>query len=70
MVTWPSTAAAPGPPGTLHGLIAGGHRARTPAPLTPDCGFATFAGHPIAPAARAEATLRALAEAAALVRRG
>jgi 5-methyltetrahydropteroyltriglutamate--homocysteine methyltransferase len=38
--------------------------------LTPDCGFATFADNPIAPAARAEAMLRALAGAAALVRRG
>jgi 5-methyltetrahydropteroyltriglutamate--homocysteine methyltransferase len=38
--------------------------------LTPDCGFATFADNPIAPAARAEATMRAIAEAAALVRRG
>jgi 5-methyltetrahydropteroyltriglutamate--homocysteine methyltransferase len=38
--------------------------------LAPDCGFATFADNPIAPAARAEATLRALAEAAALVGRG
>ncbi len=38
--------------------------------LTPDCGFATFADNPIASAARAEATLRALAEAAARVRRG
>jgi 5-methyltetrahydropteroyltriglutamate--homocysteine methyltransferase len=38
--------------------------------LTPDCGFATFADTPIAPAATAEATLRAIVEAAALVRRG
>jgi 5-methyltetrahydropteroyltriglutamate--homocysteine methyltransferase len=38
--------------------------------LTPDCGFATFADNPIATAARAEATLRALAEAAVLARRG
>jgi 5-methyltetrahydropteroyltriglutamate--homocysteine methyltransferase len=38
--------------------------------LTPDCGFATFADTPIAPAAVAEANLRALVEAAELVRRG
>jgi 5-methyltetrahydropteroyltriglutamate--homocysteine methyltransferase len=38
--------------------------------LTPDCGFATFADTPITPAAPAEATLRAMVEAAALVRRG
>ena len=38
--------------------------------LTPDCGFATFADTPIAPAATAEAKLRAIVEAAALVRRG
>ena len=38
--------------------------------LTPDCGFATFADNPIAPAARAEATLRAIADATTLVRRG
>ena len=38
--------------------------------LTPDCGFATFADTPIASAAVAEAKLRALVEAAELVRRG
>jgi 5-methyltetrahydropteroyltriglutamate--homocysteine methyltransferase len=38
--------------------------------FTPDCGFATFADNPIAPAARAEATMRAIAAAAGLVRRG
>ena len=38
--------------------------------LTPDCGFATFADTPITSAAVAEATLRALVEAAELVRRG
>jgi 5-methyltetrahydropteroyltriglutamate--homocysteine methyltransferase len=38
--------------------------------LTPDCGFATFADNPIAPAAVAEAKLRTLAAAAASVRRG
>jgi 5-methyltetrahydropteroyltriglutamate--homocysteine methyltransferase len=38
--------------------------------LTPDCGFATFADTPIAPAATAEAKLRAIVEAAALLRRG
>jgi 5-methyltetrahydropteroyltriglutamate--homocysteine methyltransferase len=38
--------------------------------LTPDCGFATFADTPIAGADAAEAMLRALVEAADLVRRG
>jgi 5-methyltetrahydropteroyltriglutamate--homocysteine methyltransferase len=38
--------------------------------LTPDCGFATFADTPIAPAAVAEAKLRAIVEAVALLRRG
>jgi 5-methyltetrahydropteroyltriglutamate--homocysteine methyltransferase len=38
--------------------------------LTPDCGFATFADNPIASAPIAEAKLRAIAEAAAIVRRG
>ena len=38
--------------------------------LTPDCGFATFADTPIASATVAEAKLRALVEAAELVRRG
>jgi 5-methyltetrahydropteroyltriglutamate--homocysteine methyltransferase len=38
--------------------------------LTPDCGFATFADNPLATAAVAEAKLRALVEAATLVRRG
>jgi 5-methyltetrahydropteroyltriglutamate--homocysteine methyltransferase len=38
--------------------------------LTPDCGFATFADNPVSSPAVAEAKLRALGEAAALVRRG
>jgi 5-methyltetrahydropteroyltriglutamate--homocysteine methyltransferase len=38
--------------------------------LTPDCGFATFADTPITGAEVAEAKLRALVEAAALLRRG
>jgi 5-methyltetrahydropteroyltriglutamate--homocysteine methyltransferase len=38
--------------------------------LTPDCGFATFADNPVASAPIAEAKLRAIAEAAAIVRRG
>lgn len=38
--------------------------------LTPDCGFATFADTPIAPAGVAEAKLHAIVEAARLVRRG
>ena len=38
--------------------------------LTPDCGFATFADTPIASAEVAEAKLRAVVEAAELVRRG
>jgi 5-methyltetrahydropteroyltriglutamate--homocysteine methyltransferase len=38
--------------------------------LTPDCGFATFADNAVATAAIAEGKLRALAEAASLVRRG
>jgi 5-methyltetrahydropteroyltriglutamate--homocysteine methyltransferase len=38
--------------------------------LTPDCGFATFADTPITSAGVAEATLRAIVEAAELVRRG
>lgn len=38
--------------------------------LTPDCGFATFAGRPAAPADVAEAKLRALVEATELVRHG
>jgi 5-methyltetrahydropteroyltriglutamate--homocysteine methyltransferase len=38
--------------------------------LTPDCGFATFADTPIASADVAEAKLRAMVEAAELVRRG
>jgi 5-methyltetrahydropteroyltriglutamate--homocysteine methyltransferase len=38
--------------------------------LTPDCGFATFADTPIASATVAEAKLRALVEAAELIRRG
>ncbi len=39
-------------------------------PYTPDCGFATFADTPIASADVAEGKLRALVEAAELVRRG
>ena len=38
--------------------------------LTPDCGFATFADNPVASPSVAEAKLRAIAEAAELVRRG
>jgi 5-methyltetrahydropteroyltriglutamate--homocysteine methyltransferase len=38
--------------------------------LTPDCGFATFADNPVASAGVAEAKLRAIVEAADLVRRG
>jgi len=38
--------------------------------LTPDCGFATFADSPVASASLAEGQLRAITEAAALVRRG
>ena len=38
--------------------------------LTPDCGFATFADNPVASAGVAEAKLRAIVEAAELVRRG
>jgi 5-methyltetrahydropteroyltriglutamate--homocysteine methyltransferase len=38
--------------------------------LTPDCGFATFADSPVASAGVAEAKLRAIVEAAELVRRG
>ena len=38
--------------------------------FTPDCGFATFADNPVATAAVAEAQLRTLVTAAALVRRG
>ena len=38
--------------------------------LTPECGFAAFADTPTTSARAAEATLRALVEAAALVRRG
>jgi 5-methyltetrahydropteroyltriglutamate--homocysteine methyltransferase len=38
--------------------------------LTPDCGFATFADNAVATAAIAEAKLRAMAEAARLIRRG
>jgi 5-methyltetrahydropteroyltriglutamate--homocysteine methyltransferase len=36
--------------------------------LNPDCGFATFADNPIAPAAVAEQKLAALAQAAAVLR--
>jgi 5-methyltetrahydropteroyltriglutamate--homocysteine methyltransferase len=35
--------------------------------LTPDCGFATFADNPVASATVAEAKLRAIAEAAAVI---
>ncbi len=38
--------------------------------LTPDCGFATFADSPVASAQVAEAKLRALADVAAVLRRG
>jgi 5-methyltetrahydropteroyltriglutamate--homocysteine methyltransferase len=38
--------------------------------LTPACGFATFADNPVASTSLAEAKLRAIAEAAELVRRG
>jgi 5-methyltetrahydropteroyltriglutamate--homocysteine methyltransferase len=38
--------------------------------LTPDCGFATFGDNPVASARTAEAKLRAIAGAAALLRRG
>ncbi len=38
--------------------------------LTPDCGFATFADNPVSSASVAEAKLRAIVEAAELVRRG
>ncbi len=38
--------------------------------LTPDCGFATFADNPVASVPTAEATLRAIAEAARVLRRG
>ena len=38
--------------------------------LTPDCGFATFADNPVTSAQVAEAKLRAIVEAAELVRRG
>jgi 5-methyltetrahydropteroyltriglutamate--homocysteine methyltransferase len=38
--------------------------------LTPDCGFATFADNPVTAASVAEAKLRAIVEAAELVRRG
>ena len=38
--------------------------------LTPDCGFATFADNPVASARVAENKLRAIVEAAELVRRG
>ena len=38
--------------------------------LTPDCGFATFADNPVASAVVAEAKLRAIVQAAEVVRRG
>jgi len=38
--------------------------------LTPDCGFATFADNPVASARVAEAKLRAIVEAAAVLRKG
>jgi 5-methyltetrahydropteroyltriglutamate--homocysteine methyltransferase len=38
--------------------------------LTPDCGFATFADNPVASATVAEAKLRAIAAASAMLRRG
>jgi 5-methyltetrahydropteroyltriglutamate--homocysteine methyltransferase len=38
--------------------------------LTPDCGFATFADNPVASADIAEAKLRAIVQAAEILRRG
>ncbi len=38
--------------------------------LTPDCGFATFADNPVASAETAEGKLRAIADAARIVRQG
>jgi 5-methyltetrahydropteroyltriglutamate--homocysteine methyltransferase len=38
--------------------------------LTPDCGFATFADNPVTGVTAAEGKLRAVVEAAALVRQG
>jgi len=38
--------------------------------LTPDCGFATFADNPLASAQVAEEKLRAIVEAARILRRG
>lgn len=38
--------------------------------LTPDCGFATFADNPVSSAVIAEQKLRAIAQAAAILRRG
>lgn len=38
--------------------------------LTPDCGFATFADHPLASAPVAEAKLLAISRTAAVLRRG
>ncbi len=38
--------------------------------LTPDCGFATFANNPVASARVAEDKLRAIVQAAELVRKG
>ena len=38
--------------------------------LTPDCGFATFADSPVTSARAAEAKLRAIVEAAGILRKG
>jgi 5-methyltetrahydropteroyltriglutamate--homocysteine methyltransferase len=38
--------------------------------FTPDCGFATFADNPLAPAVRAEASLAAIRQAADALRGG
>jgi 5-methyltetrahydropteroyltriglutamate--homocysteine methyltransferase len=38
--------------------------------LTPDCGFATFADNPVASARVAEAKLRAIVDAVAILRKG
>lgn len=38
--------------------------------LTPDCGFAAFADNPVTSSSVAEAKLRAIVEAAELVRQG
>jgi 5-methyltetrahydropteroyltriglutamate--homocysteine methyltransferase len=38
--------------------------------LTPDCGFATFADNPVASARVAEDKLRAIVQAAEIIRKG